>query len=102
LGRRCPFPDAIADRDRAILDIARQSIRAAGRRVRGSEIRLADRAAGGGWGDSVIIRVLADLVAASQLVNKYDGKGYGLPAEKGDLDPAEAAGPKQDRASSAA
>jgi len=76
--------------------------RAVGRRVRGSEIRLAVWTSGGGWGDSVIIRVLADLVAAGQLVNKYDGKGYGLPAQKGDPEPTEAAGQKPERASSAA
>lgn len=77
--RRAPEPDAIADRERVILDITRQTIQDAGRRVRGAELRLAVRAAGCGWGDSVIIRVLADLVAAGQLVNGYDGNGYGLP-----------------------
>lgn len=79
VGGQTPARDTLGDRDRAILDITQRLIAEAGRRVHGSEIRLALRAARRGWGDAVTIRVLANLVAAGHLVNDYDGEGYDLP-----------------------
>jgi hypothetical protein len=80
-GPRLAPPDADGDRRQAVLGIARDAIRSAGRRVRGADIWLAVRAAGHDMGHATFIRVLADLVATGHLINANDAEGYGLPVE---------------------
>ena len=73
-------PLALTAREREILDVARQAITEAGRKLQGAELRAALRASGRRWGESTVNRTLADLVAGGHLENDHDGRGYGLPA----------------------
>jgi hypothetical protein len=80
-GPRLAPPDVDADRRQAVLGVARDAIRSAGRRVPGADIWRAVRAAGHDVGYATFIRTLADLVATGHLVNARDAAGYGLPAD---------------------
>lgn len=76
--------DELTARQRECLEAVQVEIARLGRRVIGSEVRSALKAAGIRWGVSTINTALADLVDRGLLVNDNDKKGYGLPEEAHD------------------
>jgi len=68
----------LSSRHREVLDAVAIEAARLGRRVLGSEVRAALKAAGVRWGVSTINTTLADLVDSGHLVNDNDKRGYGL------------------------
>lgn len=74
----------LTSREREVLDAVAVEVARLGRRVLGSEVRAALKAAGIDWGVSTVNTTLADLVAVGRLVNDNDKRGYGLADDKTD------------------
>lgn len=71
-------PDKLSARQREVYEVVQVEIARLQRRVLGSEVRAALKAAGLRWGTSTINTALADLVSLGLLVNDKDKLGYGL------------------------
>ena len=68
----------LSSRHHEVLDAVAVESARLGRRVLGSEVRAALRAAGIRWGVSTVNTTLADLVDSGHLVNDNDKRGYGV------------------------
>jgi hypothetical protein len=78
---RTPDGHRIPAQEQRVYYIVKAAIQREGRRIIGSEVKTAMKAAGWGWGISTVANMLSRLVDAGFLVNDNDKRGYGLPGD---------------------